>query len=475
MNTSDARIATILSIHVSSRRWHLRVEHMRLLRCCFHPAAVMLLLGHRDENEAVLSLALFGDTDKRTLRRWRDTQNAFDSSGDELQKLAFVNCLSHTLCTGTPRRFRTRGPRVYAGVHRALRSQSAQMLAQRWPVLEYIADESHALIDARVQVHWSVADLHAATQDGTNMASEEQLYAECKKRPQICVMCALVLRQLQSFLPTCESPSTLCDSAAQLGCVIVDIGGGRGDLALNLARLLQQSYVLVMDRNSRSLETGKRKAEELNLLSRMAFLCEPIEGAARTLEEFVRTARQRIAGHEHESVPVVVVALHACGGLTDAVMEICYMQQWPFVCCTCCYASNRQLRRWTRACGAIQGTEHSTDDVFVHLGAAAETQHYPAQDRAAHLVNSMRCEAFSTGCYTEVTHSLLPPGIILDLLGECCAEAHETSQRADREYVPVMHTWDLQLLQYPKKWSDRSTVILGRPLILPLTEGQTFS
>lgn len=46
---------------------------------------------------------------------------------------------------------------------------------------------------------------------------------------------------------------------------------------------------------------------------------------------------------------VVVVGLHCCGGLTDAIVDLACEGGWPFVVCPCCFPKHRHLRKWTAA------------------------------------------------------------------------------------------------------------------------------
>ena len=128
------------------------------------------------------------------------------------------------------------------------------------------------------------------------------------------------------------------------GWVVVDIGGGRGDLAINLARLLPALKVHVVEINTPSLADAEQAATRLgpSVRSRCRFreedvtklfsspsLLSPADGGGALAD----------AGSK-----VVLVGLHACGGLTDAILALARRHHVAFLCCPCCFLKHKHLR-----------------------------------------------------------------------------------------------------------------------------------
>eukprot|EP00920_Eleutheroschizon_duboscqi_P017882 GHVT01042873.1.p1 GENE.GHVT01042873.1~~GHVT01042873.1.p1 ORF type:complete len:875 (-),score=60.13 GHVT01042873.1:638-3262(-) len=111
---------------------------------------------------------------------------------------------------------------------------------------------------------------------------------------------------------------------------IIDVGGGRGDLALAIAENIPRCRVLVVDCNDASIRAGHRRALMTGLADRIQF----VKADFRAFD-----SKRCIAD--------MVVALHACGGLTDAVISYVARQQVPFLICTCCFGKHRDLANST--------------------------------------------------------------------------------------------------------------------------------
>ena len=92
-----------------------------------------------------------------------------------------------------------------------------------------------------------------------------------------------------------------------------------------VAQALPNSRVTVIDSNVRSLEQGQACAERL-ALSNLTFLSGTFQ-ATQLLP----------ALHDVD----MVVALHACGGLTDAILRFATRRAIPFVVCPCCFLRNK--------------------------------------------------------------------------------------------------------------------------------------
>ena len=110
---------------------------------------------------------------------------------------------------------------------------------------------------------------------------------------------------------------------------ILDIGGGRGDLALAMAHCFPEARVRVLDANADSLLAGEARAAEAGL-ENVTFTVQDVESA---------TAGEWAAESE------LLVGLHACGGLSDALLRLALGANASFLICTCCFAGNGHLSR----------------------------------------------------------------------------------------------------------------------------------
>lgn len=143
------------------------------------------------------------------------------------------------------------------------------------------------------------------------------------------------------------------------GWVVVDIGGGRGDLAVNLARLLPAVKVHVVEINTPSLADAEQAATRLgpSVRSRCTFREEDVTKLFSSPSllmpadsgKAVEDAGGTVAEAESK---VVLVGLHACGGLTDAILALARRHHVAFLCCPCCFLKHKHLR----------GLAHESDD-----------------------------------------------------------------------------------------------------------------
>lgn len=137
-----------------------------------------------------------------------------------------------------------------------------------------------------------------------------QEYLQSKKHPHV----AWFLQRILSF-----------PSAQSLRHVVVDVGGGRGDLAIALAiGLGEKTRVTVVDMNESSLEAGRAFAEQCGVGEQMNWICQDFTAFA--------------AGKYVEDDVDMVVALHACGNFTDHALDFAVRQRGSFLICPCCYS-----------------------------------------------------------------------------------------------------------------------------------------
>jgi 16S rRNA G966 N2-methylase RsmD len=186
---------------------------------------------------------------------------------------------------------------------------------------------------------------------------------------------------------------------------IVDVGGGRGDLATALALAFPTTLVTVIDKNQSSLNAAQEYARQLNCHGRMQFI-------HADMVDFVQnddnndddengtggaTITQRMIQKDGQPPVDLVVALHACGDLSDLALAFADKVNAAFVICPCCYTKRYNSPQftppWTKYCAAP--TTPSTKDNYCHtLGRLAELNDRPQESRLAmKLINSMRLQS----------------------------------------------------------------------------------
>lgn len=185
-------------------------------------------------------------------------------------------------------------------------------------------------------------------------------YVEERKRPQIQRMLKLI-RRLTGFSDDDikrKSESRAQDAPIQLH--LLDIGGGRGDLANAVTAFFAQpeiqkhvcAHVTVIDINQPSLDAGKARAEAADLQSYMSFVYCDL-GEKHEVEKLLS---------EKNKVDLVF-GLHCCGGLAEAAVELAIASCAAFCVSTCCFRSNEHLASLTRLSEniALSRTDHESD------------------------------------------------------------------------------------------------------------------
>ena len=168
-----------------------------------------------------------------------------------------------------------------------------------------------------------------------------QRYVDERKRPQVQSMLALI----RSVLPPRCSDASLH---------VVEIGGGRGYLAMAVAACFDLEYsnvhVTVVDNNESSLASGRHLAEAVNLANNMSFVLCNVSDASQ-----MESLRQ----HRLSCPFDVVVGLHCCGGLAEAAIELAIESEASFCVSTCCFRSNLELASLTRLAEEMVQTNDS--------------------------------------------------------------------------------------------------------------------
>jgi len=121
--------------------------------------------------------------------------------------------------------------------------------------------------------------------------------------------------------------------------VLLDIGCGRGDLTLALARAHPALRLVGLDSNACALAAARARAEAAGLRNVRFVLLE----AARLQLQLAGGGRSgELAALLEEGVDVVV-ALRACGGLGDAALSLASSRGASALVWPCCFAKHEQL------------------------------------------------------------------------------------------------------------------------------------
>ena len=152
---------------------------------------------------------------------------------------------------------------------------------------------------------------------------------------------------------------------------ILDVGGGRGDLATALALALPTTKLTVVDVNQPSLDAGKDYASSRGCGVQITFI----------LEDMAKFVKKDIV-----SPPIdLVVALHACGDLSDLAMSYASKIGADFVICPCCYGKRHILEFTPGWEGLCNETTQSTLRRLSELNEQKEVCRLAMQ-----YINSMR-------------------------------------------------------------------------------------
>ena len=199
---------------------------------------------------------------------------------------------------------------------------------------------------------------------------------------------------------------------------ILDVGGGRGDLALCAAAALPACDVTVIDTNAKSIADGEVRASGSGL-SNIRFVCGDAAAEACAMPV----------------APDLIIGLHACGGLTDLILQLATMaaavcgdtsdgsgvtaqtatdaadadadaagsrcgssSAFPsFLVVPCCFNKHPQLVSpdcdWTTAATAPDGPVQLSAEEVATLQRLAESSERGTSHRAMMIINSLRLEA----------------------------------------------------------------------------------
>jgi hypothetical protein len=194
-------------------------------------------------------------------------------------------------------------------------------------------DLSEGLTEDEQIVNLPDGDVSAPSARGQSTRGE---YLHGKKHPQILWMTRRLLEMMRS--------------ANGSFVHLIDIGGGRGDLAVHLASALEREYpslyhITVLDLNEKSLIAGRDYARSRQLSDHISFL--HLDFREFVLQSPLSTSllRQSV---DHSMTTFLIIGLHICGDLTDLAMEYsrtlssssssCSCSCCGFLLVPCCYS-----------------------------------------------------------------------------------------------------------------------------------------
>eukprot|EP01065_Artemidia_motanka_P002217 TRINITY_DN11042_c0_g2_i1.p1 TRINITY_DN11042_c0_g2~~TRINITY_DN11042_c0_g2_i1.p1 ORF type:complete len:683 (+),score=153.10 TRINITY_DN11042_c0_g2_i1:57-2105(+) len=180
-------------------------------------------------------------------------------------------------------------------------------------------------------------------------------YVERKKEPQVRFMVAALAAHVEQ-----------ARRRGALPVVVHDIGGGRGDLGIAIARAFPAARVYIVDVSRTALECAFRRAKGAGVMN-------------------VTMAVTDVRDAEPEERAHIVVGLHACGGLTDAALEYAARANASFLIATCCFCKNVSLCNGA----GLWSKELPAADAAV-LRRLAESKRRDVSLRAMRVVNSLR-------------------------------------------------------------------------------------
>lgn len=236
-----------------------------------------------------------------------------------------------------PTQPRNRPPRIGPGLVRALEEMEQQV---ELVDIRTVKNQSNTDDDDKVLFEPASLGLNLPqTEDDRELVSAHHKitrkeYLESKKFPQV----TWFLQRLRSFSNIRH---------------ILDVGGGRGDLAIALAiGLGPDTRVTVVDMNESSLKAGQEFAEQCGVGDRMEWIYDDFVHYTETEESTTNDVD-------------FVVALHACGYLSDLALEYAVRQEASFVICPCCYSKMKTKNVATKLAEISEAPELSRRGMHV--------------------------------------------------------------------------------------------------------------
>ena len=272
------------------------VSEIRLLKCSWRPNVVRFLIEQvvQEKFDSV------------------EAAQALGVSNEELQRIIAIDDL-------TKRQWEC------AEISRALQRQSTDLSLQMRPEALAVLDDFEDLRNT-FPVHFVDVKMPSIVQ--SDFISTQGSRWKRQKEPQLEWMAQQVQQVLERSHP---EHFTTKGVSEQDPIQILDVGGGKGFLANYLSsRLLEVGCpvkILVLDVAEGAIHNGRLRTERRNL----SHVVEYVVADASTVD------LSDTGGID------LVVALHACGALTDVALGHAVAHKASFVICPCCFCSNPQL------------------------------------------------------------------------------------------------------------------------------------
>jgi SAM-dependent methyltransferase len=380
----------------------LWIKRIRLIRMSFRPAAIYQLLelaktGAIDLDEAAAALNLSSpeiiqmSTVSSTERKWKANQLSVLLQQQKRQRRVSTLPFDH------------------------LSKEYATVLQKYSYVLEdFPAVSTNTFRNTISDVEMSNTAAHGAVPLAQRTSMPGSRY-ETKKRPQVEWMSA----QIQKVLYSHPDYGTRKLS-------ILDIGGGKGLLAHFLGEVLQNVEIHVVDIAAGAIANGIKKSKR-----RLSRISNPPLSMVNFLQADASSSDLISIDAD------VVVALHACGHLTDIALAHAIRRRAGFVIAPCCFNSNSHL--------TIPSFENE------HESQVHDWLDIPEIDLS--LLKTL----------AEVQGDIETAGLAMKVLNGLRAHAAsrklENARSGSKNGNPAVR---VEILSFPIEYSTRNTVLVGK-------------
>lgn len=275
--------------------------------------------------------------------------------------------------------------------------------------------------------------------------------------------------------PGAVEGARVCINASTDGCRaaahVLEVGAGRGDLSLLLARELPWCSVTAIDTNLPSLRQGQALAREMGLGNVRFTHCSVLEVP--------------------DSQPVdMVIALHACGGLSDAALALAARRQVPFLLCTCCFTKHRPLA-WQAGADWSKELAACTPCIPAGQQVGGESQKFAESDEVLRTTAVAPVLNAVDGNNGPLHASVADDGTqrqqqrkanMLCSIADCTDEAHRDTAARAMHLINSMrlakatrrhgsHSVEFRLLEFPADFSPMNQVLVGWPIVRDASRG----
>ena len=334
---------------------HHTAQSLKIIRCSPDPNAIQDCLKQVLEGKLPLDVfsspASNGENSKLLLKDMDQAKKILSLGPKDAFRRAFVKCIAACL-TGEADSIEALLDDAKITIRR--RKRQSHIKARQREVLEKLEASQVPMQPTFVQsdettdngsstilpldtttngsLTYNLPDPNDATMMSGRHPKTRREYLHDKKWPQI----RWLVKRLAPVLDHVQTQKTKQQSA--LGDTeyieVLDVGGGRGDLAVAVAEAFPNVRVTVVDLNESSLEGGRayyqsrKPSDEIN--DRVLFVCGDFA-------EYAKTGGENGTPKHFD----VVTAWHACGDLSDYALEFavkeCEANASAFVICPCCY------------------------------------------------------------------------------------------------------------------------------------------